>query len=116
MYRSVLVPLDRSTFAEHALPLAVSIARRARARLDLVQVHELYALADPAAAIARTAEESRSDLIVMGTHGRRGLGRFLQGSVAERVMRRAPCPVLVVKTQGAGEGARRQSASLQGLG
>jgi nucleotide-binding universal stress UspA family protein len=50
MFRSVLVPLDRSTFAEHALPLAVTIARRAQARLDLVQVHELYALADPAAA------------------------------------------------------------------
>jgi nucleotide-binding universal stress UspA family protein len=48
MYRSILVPLDRSAFAEQALPLAVSIARRAHARLDLVQVHELYALADPA--------------------------------------------------------------------
>jgi nucleotide-binding universal stress UspA family protein len=49
MCRSVLVPLDRSTFAEHALPFALSIARRAGAGLDLVQVHELYALAGPAA-------------------------------------------------------------------
>jgi len=47
MYLSVLVPLDRSSFAEQALPLASSIARRANARLDLVEVHALYALEDP---------------------------------------------------------------------
>ena len=40
MYRSILVPLDGSTFGEHALPLAASIARRAGARLTLVHVHE----------------------------------------------------------------------------
>lgn len=40
MYRSLLVPLDRSSFAEQALPLALSIARRANARLDLVEVHD----------------------------------------------------------------------------
>jgi len=38
------------------------------------------------------------DLIVMGTHGRTGLGRLLVGSVAEEVLRKAVCPVLVVKT------------------
>jgi nucleotide-binding universal stress UspA family protein len=48
MFQTLLVPLDRSAFAEHALPPAVSIARRAAARLDLVQVHELYSLADRA--------------------------------------------------------------------
>jgi nucleotide-binding universal stress UspA family protein len=48
MFQTLFVPLDRSAFAEHALPLAVSIARRAAARLDLVEVHELYTLADPA--------------------------------------------------------------------
>src|SRR5712671_1057281 len=46
MYLSLLVPLDRSSFAEQALPLALSIARRAHARLDLVEVHALYALED----------------------------------------------------------------------
>ena len=40
----------------------------------------------------------RCDLIVMGTHGRTGLGRLLTGSVAEEVLRKAVCPVLVVKT------------------
>ena len=49
MYRSLLVPLDRSSFAERALPLALGIARRANARLDLVEVHALYALEDPTA-------------------------------------------------------------------
>jgi nucleotide-binding universal stress UspA family protein len=39
MYRSILVPLDRSSFAEQALPLALSVARRANARLELVEVH-----------------------------------------------------------------------------
>jgi nucleotide-binding universal stress UspA family protein len=47
MYRSLLVPLDRSSFAEQALPLALSIAERANARLDLVAVHAHYDLKTP---------------------------------------------------------------------
>jgi nucleotide-binding universal stress UspA family protein len=47
VYLSLLVPLDRSSFAEQAMPLALSIARRAGARLDLVKVHTLYALEEP---------------------------------------------------------------------
>jgi len=50
MYRTILIPLDGSAFAERALPLAVDIARRAGAALRLVRVHELYALKDPACA------------------------------------------------------------------
>lgn len=46
--------------------------------------------------ITEEAEALPADLVVMGTHGRGGLGRFLMGSVAEKVMRGAPCPVLVV--------------------
>jgi len=52
MYRSVLVPLDGSAFAEQALPWAVSIAERAGGRLDLVRVHVLYAFKDPTTAWA----------------------------------------------------------------
>jgi nucleotide-binding universal stress UspA family protein len=52
---------------------------------------------DPADAIIRAAESENVDLIVMGTHGRRGITRLLMGSVAEAVVRRAPCPVLTVK-------------------
>jgi hypothetical protein len=40
-------------------------------------------------------------LIVLGTHGRRGLARLLMGSVAEQVVRKAPCPVLTLKTPAA---------------
>jgi len=52
---------------------------------------------DPATVIAETAEETEADLIVMGTHGRTGLSRIVMGSVAEEVLRRAPCPVLTVR-------------------
>lgn len=47
--------------------------------------------------ILGVAEEVHCDLIVMGTHGRRGLDRLLVGSVAEKVLRRAPCAILTVK-------------------
>jgi universal stress protein A len=47
--------------------------------------------------IPHLAHEEGADLIVMGTHGRTGLSRILMGSVAEVVLRRAPCPVLMVK-------------------
>jgi len=50
----------------------------------------------PAAEIVRMGQELRADLIVMGTHGRAGFQRFLLGSVAETVLRRATCPVLTV--------------------
>ena len=52
---------------------------------------------DPAHAITNFAREHDIDLIVMGTHGRTGLLRMLMGSVAEAVVRRAPCPVLTFK-------------------
>jgi nucleotide-binding universal stress UspA family protein len=52
---------------------------------------------DPATEILQAAEETHSDVVVLGTHGRTGVARFLMGSVAEQVVRRAPCPVLVVK-------------------
>jgi nucleotide-binding universal stress UspA family protein len=52
---------------------------------------------DPAAAILRVAQREACDLIVMATHGRRGLTRLLMGSVAEEVIRKSPCPVLTVK-------------------
>ncbi len=51
----------------------------------------------PALAIVEYARESQADLIVMGTHGRRGAAHLLMGSVAERVVRIAPCPVLTLR-------------------
>jgi nucleotide-binding universal stress UspA family protein len=60
----------------------------------------------PAPEIADTAGEHRADLIVIGTHGRTGLDRLIVGSVAERVVRLAPCPVLAVKPRPAREAVR----------
>jgi hypothetical protein len=56
---------------------------------------------DPAAEILSAAAAWQADLIVMGTHGRAGLERWILGSVAQAVLRNAPCPVLTVA------GARR---------
>jgi nucleotide-binding universal stress UspA family protein len=55
------------------------------------------AAGSPAEAIIHMAHERGADLIVMGTHGRKGLHHMLLGSVAEKVVRLAPCPVLTVK-------------------
>jgi nucleotide-binding universal stress UspA family protein len=52
---------------------------------------------EPVATIVEFARRVPCDLIVMGTHGRRGLRHLLMGSVAEQVVRKAPCPVLTVR-------------------
>jgi len=57
-------------------------------------------LGDPTRAIVQLASDIEADLIVVGTHGRSGLARLLMGSVAEGVVRLAPCPVLVVRALG----------------
>jgi nucleotide-binding universal stress UspA family protein len=52
---------------------------------------------DPVAQIVRAGRSTHADVIVVGTHGRRGLPKFLLGSVAERVVATAPCPVVTVR-------------------
>ena len=52
----------------------------------------------PGEVIAQCAVEQQSDLVIVGTHGRHGLNRLLLGSVAERVVRLAPCHVRTVKS------------------
>ncbi|HTA90700.1 MAG TPA: universal stress protein [Polyangiaceae bacterium] len=64
-------------------------------RLRRVVAH--LRLEAPAEEIAQTAADLDADLIVVGTHGRRGVSRLLLGSVAEAVVRLAPCPVFVVR-------------------
>jgi universal stress protein A len=54
---------------------------------------------DPRDTIVTAAKTVGADLIVMGTHGRRGLSRVMMGSVAEDVIRHAPCPVLAVRSK-----------------
>ncbi|MEO1671919.1 MAG: universal stress protein [Cyanobacteria bacterium J06631_2] len=54
-------------------------------------------LGDPSTEIVDFAKEIAVDLIVLPSHGKKGISRFLLGSVAERVVRLSPCPVLVIK-------------------
>jgi len=51
---------------------------------------------DPSEEILRYIQEEGIDLVVMGTHGRKGLDKVIFGSVAERVVKSAPVPVMVV--------------------
>ncbi len=68
------------------------------AGLPATAIHRKVEVGDPIDKINRYATEHGIEMIVMGTHGRRGPSHWLIGSVAERVVRSAPCPVLVVRT------------------
>jgi nucleotide-binding universal stress UspA family protein len=93
-------------YGEGILPPDPEIQRQEeQQRLDSLQTPEPGVRAerrleegDPAMEILRVAQEIGANLIVMGTHGRTGLARLLMGSVAERVVRKALCPVLTVTT------------------
>jgi nucleotide-binding universal stress UspA family protein len=136
MYRSILVPLDGSSFGEHALPFALSIARRTGAQLHLAHVYSLppptaddvvdaelraYEQAYLEGLVPRVQEHCagpittvlldgpiaaelhdyavaiEADLVVMTTHGRGAFSRFWLGSVADKLVRRLPMPVLLVR-------------------
>lgn len=144
VFRSVLVPLDGSAFAEQALPLATELAQRAAAILQLATVHQalpLWAVSpeapqfDPAleeewrareqaylddlvrrlkektqaplsaalltgpvsTALAEHIEATGTDLVVMTTHGRGPLNRFWLGSVADKLMRTLSVPILMIR-------------------
>ena len=64
-----------------------------------VRFERIYREGPATSEILAAAAEYNADLIVMGTHGRSGIGRLLLGSVTEEVLRKAPCPVLTVKAQ-----------------
>jgi len=66
-------------------------------RHDLSAIGAIVTSNSPAAAIISYARDASVDLIVMGTHGRGAIAQILLGSVAERVVRIAPCPVLTVR-------------------
>ncbi len=71
--------------------------RVAALKKELPSVTGRLATGSPFLEIIQTARDWGADLIVMGTHGRTGLAHVLMGSVAEKVVRKAPCPVLTVK-------------------
>jgi nucleotide-binding universal stress UspA family protein len=74
---------------------------RMRLKAEGLTVGHLLGHGDIVPSIVLAAEEIDAGVIAMGTHGRKGLERFLLGSVAEQVVRQAPCPVLVVRVGGA---------------
>jgi universal stress protein A len=121
--REILFASDFSPHSDHAFDAALTLAQHFGARLHLLHVvhhpqeqeaarARLNALAEqkaaavessvaietgsPASQIVKHAEREKVDLIVMGTHGRTGLAHVARGSVAETVVRHAPCLVLTI--------------------
>lgn len=101
----LLVP-DLVTAAPPMLPSVDQMTTAARTALDriaqehkleLLPLHKHVSQGAPFYEIIRLAREANIDLIVMGTHGRSGLRHVLMGSVSEKVVRKAPCPVLTVR-------------------
>jgi len=93
VYSDGIVPVDtegEEVWARDSLDAIAPPAPEMNLRRRLIE-------GEPAAEIMRVAKEAGCDLIVMGTHGRSGLERFFMGSVAEEVMRNAPCPVVTVR-------------------
>jgi nucleotide-binding universal stress UspA family protein len=110
--KNILVPTDLSEGADHALDYACELARTLGAKVHLLNVIGIPVLGVPELGMAltstmidsmisdlilQTAKDLGADLIVMGTHGRRGFTRALLGSVTESVVRSAACPVLTVR-------------------
>ena len=106
-------PIEQQWAAELAMVAAIDVEAEARAKSDAA-LSELLTKAErerfaarlvtvtgaPFAEIVRYARRENIDLIVMGTHGRAALAHLLIGSVAENVVRKAPCPVLTVPIAG----------------
>jgi nucleotide-binding universal stress UspA family protein len=100
----VLPPPIASVVDGVAVDIPGEVTEQTLARLEQltapdpgIPVVHMHAQGEIVREVLRMATERKVDLIVMGTHGRGGLSRLLMGSVAEQVMRKAPCPVLTVK-------------------
>jgi nucleotide-binding universal stress UspA family protein len=98
VYSEAFSPVDLRAQLETFLEAALARAQAVVEREGLSASHTLR-VGVPPEEIAALAQEEGVDLIVMTTHGRKGLSHVLLGSVAERVIRTAPCPVLVVRPQ-----------------
>lgn len=126
MMRSILVPLDGTDFAEHALPMAASLARGSGATLHLVHVSDWPRGADLTylnraarrvnekvpvhtetsllegeivPALKEYAERHSIDLVILSTHGRGPLGRFWMGSVADDLELAIDRPVMLIRPE-----------------
>lgn len=105
VYLLYVIPVVLSS-APGVNPLPVSeseaqamLRKIAREHLEGKVAYQIYTKVggQPANVILAAIEELGVDSVVIGTHGRQGLGRLVLGSVAERVVRESPCPVLTVR-------------------
>jgi nucleotide-binding universal stress UspA family protein len=96
-----LYAIDWSPLRDDAVRHARESLATLAASLPDVPVTTDVAVGPPAETIASRAADIGADLIVVGTHGRGGVNHFLIGSVAERVIRLAGCPVMTVRASGA---------------
>jgi nucleotide-binding universal stress UspA family protein len=114
-----IAPVASTDLAPTGKGLPADVERRVTRSLEQIRDHELSGIKKvnleilvskfPAKSICQYAEKQLVDLIILTTHGRTGLSHILMGSVAEEVVRKAPCPVLVmrpVKHGGAHEGQK----------
>ena len=84
-----------STSREYLNQIRYGVGRH----IEGVRWHVCVEEGDPASVIVDVAQANKVDLIAMSTHGRSGFGRWVMGSVTEKVLRHAPCPVLAVRSK-----------------
>lgn len=93
------LPGYRDLFADDERKVSEELEKLAAERLPDISCQIIVKSGDPAEMTKLVALDVGADLIVMATHGRRGISHFMLGSVTERVVREAPCPVLTVRPE-----------------
>jgi nucleotide-binding universal stress UspA family protein len=96
VYSEAFNPVDLRAQLEKFLESALDRAKT-RAENAGLRARRFLRVGVPHEEVAALSGEERVDLIVMTTHGRKGLSHLLLGSVTEKVIRTAPCPVLVIR-------------------
>lgn len=91
--------IDKRELAEHKVRIDEFVTDKLAEAGTGVKIRQIVVGGQPYSAIVDCAENERVDLIVMSSHGRTGLSRMLIGSVTDKILRGAPCPVLVVPAQ-----------------
>jgi nucleotide-binding universal stress UspA family protein len=100
-------------FREESLKEGQGLVQEAKTRLAKAgyRVQTEVEEGDPKAKIVEDAARWQADMIVMGSHGRRGMDRFLMGSVSDAVARHAPCSVEIVRLSTNGSGKEKNKAA-----
>ena len=98
---STAVSADASLAAQYYMEAEkdaeLELRKIARSKLKDLDVEIVVEVSSPATMIVKQAAKLRADLVIIATHGRTGLKRYLLGSVAEQVVARCPCPLLTIR-------------------